>query len=212
MQTAIAAPASRMPSSFFRSENFLVINILPTLLLGAHAGNDWCEWDLLRSRRQIWREHRLGDARREIPIGEHRGELRLAGLSLVGNDQLAGRQLWSRVDPDLPVDILLYEREGVTASAVHVVETQIDPILQLPANALVRVVVQEIRQRRGEVDLRKQLAQHCVDIRCRRRGRIERRGRIVQRDRLAVVPELPLAEIALPLDVKPAWPLQGDRS
>ena len=32
----------------------------------------------------------------------------------------------------------------------------------------------------------------------------------MQRDRLAVVPELPVAKIALPLDVKPVRSLQGD--
>jgi hypothetical protein len=35
-------------------------------------------------------------------------------------------------------------------------------------------------------------------------------GRIVQRDRLAVIPELAVAEVTVPLDVKPARPPQGD--
>src|SRR5271166_1579182 len=107
------------------------MDILPTLLRGVRS-NDWRERDLLRPWRQVRGEHRLGDAGGEVPIREHRGELRLTGLRLVGDDQLAGGWLRPAVDPDLPVDVLLHERERVAASAVHVVETQIDPILQLP--------------------------------------------------------------------------------
>ena len=41
-------------------------------------------------------------------------------------------------------------------------------------------------------------------------GGVERRGGIVQRDGLAVIPELPVAEVTVPLDIKSAGSLQGD--
>src|SRR5271165_1830085 len=86
------------------------------LLFGARTGNNWREWNLLRAGRKFRREYRLGDARREIPIGEHRAELRLRGLRFVADHQFPGCRLRPCVDPDLPVYVLFHESQRVAAS------------------------------------------------------------------------------------------------
>src|ERR1700753_1580333 len=77
-------------------------------------------------------------------------------------------------------------------------------------HASVRISIQEVRKRRSKVYLRNEPIQHAVNLRRRRLGRIERTSRIVQRDRLAAIPELAVAKVTVPLDVKPVRSPQGD--
>ena len=55
-----------------------------------------------------------------------------------------------------------------------------------------------------------QLLQHFVDLGRRRFACVERRGGVVEGDRLAVVPELAGAEVAVPLDIEPTGAVQYD--
>ena len=89
-----------------------------------------------------------------------------AGCVLVGDHQLAGRQLRPVFDPDLPVDVLLDKGERTAGPAVHVVLTQIEPVLHIPAHGLVGIAVEKVGERRGEVQFRYQLCPAC----CRSRA------------------------------------------
>ncbi len=61
-----------------------------------------------KRRRKDWR----GNARREIPIGKYRAELRLRRQAPVDYHQLARDRLRPGVDRDLPVHILFHEADG----------------------------------------------------------------------------------------------------
>ena len=96
----------------------------------------------------------------------------------------------------------------MATSSVHVSHPEIEPVLYVAAHGAIRVAIQEVGQRRGEAELRQHLVQHGIDVRRRRVCGVERRSRVIQCDRLAIVPELPVAEIAAPFDIEPAGALQ----
>ena len=90
------------------------------------------EWDLLHAFRQRRREHRRGNSRRKVPIGECRTELRLRRQAPISDHQLAWDQFWSGVDPDLPVHIFFDKGKCTAASAIDLICPHIETIRMFP--------------------------------------------------------------------------------
>ena len=141
------------------------------------------------SGRRLELEERVGHVSREVPLPDRHLVLRHSVFGLVGDHELPRQRLRARVDPELPVDRLLLERQVVASDAAHVVDAEIDAALDAPHQPVVDVGVEKVRER----------DHHPRPIQGRVHGPVERRGRlhphvdvlrvVENRERLAVVPD-----------------------
>ena len=144
--------------------------------------------DLLRALRRLEREEPLGHRGLQVPAPDDGAVLRLARLLHVADHQLAGQRLLAGVDPDLPLDRVLGEREVVAGDARGLVDAQVAPVGHARHEHGVGIGVEEIGQRQHDPVLVLELVEGRVD---RPRG-LDRGVDVVllveQRHRPAVVP------------------------
>jgi hypothetical protein len=71
-------------------------------------------------------------------------------VRLIGHQQLTGYALGPAVDPDLPIDLIVDKGETLTGSAIDLGFTSRESELDRSPDALVRIAVQKVGQRRRE--------------------------------------------------------------
>src|ERR1700722_3222469 len=150
MDRTTAPAATKQRQAWGAYEMRLVIVLPPRSFCGC-IGSHRRKGDLLCSAWQLRREQRCGNARRKIPLAEHRAELRLGRRRLVSDHDLARDPLRPGVDPDLPVDVLLDEGQRFAALSIHVAGTEIKAKLHVSAHGPVWIAVKEVGERRCKV-------------------------------------------------------------
>src|SRR5262249_3341106 len=106
--------------------------------------------------------------------------------------------------------MLFHKSEAAAGTAVYLRITGGKSVLNRSVQTFVRIAVQEVDERRREIELVYQLVERAVDRRRRRVGAVEDRTGIIDRYLLAIVPKLPVTEIAGPFDINSIRTLQGD--
>ena len=112
------------------------------------------------------RENRVGQLRLQVPLANRHGVLRHFVLGLVRDDQLARQRLAARVDPELPVDGRLFERQVMARHARGFVNPQVHASLDVAHQPVVHVGIEEV----GERDHGARLVEHPIELLVDRRG------------------------------------------
>src|SRR5512139_3214351 len=94
-------------------------------LLRPDGSRCWAEFDFFGLCGNHEREQGILQLRRGVPLGKHGRKLKSLGFP-VRYEELAGYRDRTFFDPDLPIEILLPERQVMAWYPLHLAQTQIE--------------------------------------------------------------------------------------
>ena len=134
--------------------------------------------------------------RLQVPLADGHRVLRDFVLRLVGDHQLARQRLPSGIDPDLPVDGRLLERQVVARHTCRLVDAQVHTTLHVTHQPRVDVGIEEVPERDDRACLLEDPIKGLVDGRRYGAARPHVLLFVVGCEHLSVVPERPMHGVA----------------